>query len=63
MTDNELLLAISDIFDKKLKSELRAELQPIKEDIRELKEDVRVLTSVTRVIMIKWKLFSTMWIC
>ncbi len=50
MTDNELLLAISEIFDKKLKSELRAELRPIKEDIRELKEDVRVLKEDVRVL-------------
>ena len=33
MTDNELLLAISDLMDKKLKSEL----QPIKDDLQELK--------------------------
>ncbi|MBQ4523111.1 MAG: hypothetical protein IJA10_09200 [Lachnospiraceae bacterium] len=38
MTDNELLLAISDMLDTKLKSELK----PIKEDIRTLKEDVQI---------------------
>lgn len=37
MTDNELLLAISDLMDRKLKSELQAELQPIKDDLQELK--------------------------
>lgn len=35
MTDNEMLLAISDIFDKKLKSEL----EPIKSDIAEIKSE------------------------
>lgn len=33
MTDNELLLAISDMMDKKLKSEL----QPIRDDIRDIR--------------------------
>ncbi len=37
MVNNEWLLAISDMMDKKLKSEL----QPIRSDIREVKEDVR----------------------
>ena len=37
MTDNELLLAIGDLMDRKLKSELQAELQPIKDDIRNIK--------------------------
>ncbi len=37
MTDNELLLAIADLMDKKLKSELQAKLQPIKDDLQELK--------------------------
>lgn len=36
MTDNELLLAISDMLDKKLK----AELQPIKDDIQAMKADI-----------------------
>lgn len=36
MTDNELLLAISDIFDKKLQSAL----QPIKDDINSIKIDI-----------------------
>ena len=35
MTDNELLLAIGDLMDKKLKSELQAELQPIKDNMQE----------------------------
>ncbi|WP_310605156.1 hypothetical protein [Anaerosporobacter sp.] len=39
MSNNELLLAISDIFDKKLK----AELEPIKQDIAQMKaEQTRV---------------------
>lgn len=37
MSDNELLLAISNIMDRKLKSELQSELQPIKDDLQELK--------------------------
>ena len=40
MTDNELLLAISDMMDKKLKSTLQAELQPIKDDIRDMKQHI-----------------------
>lgn len=40
MTDNELLLAISDIMDRKLKSELQAELHPIKDDLQELKHRI-----------------------
>ncbi len=39
MTDSELLLAISGMLDKKLKSEL----QPIKSDIHDLKADVSQL--------------------
>ncbi len=37
MTDNELLLAISNMMDDKLKAELQAELQPLKDDIRDIK--------------------------
>lgn len=37
MTDNELLLAISDMMDKKLKSEL----QPIKNDLDNVKNDIK----------------------
>lgn len=40
MTNNELLMAMSEMMDKKLKSTLRAELQPIKDDIKELKDRV-----------------------
>lgn len=36
MTDNELLLAISDMIDKKLKSEL----QPFKNDLQETKNEI-----------------------
>ncbi|WP_455619509.1 hypothetical protein [Eisenbergiella sp.] len=37
MADNELLLAISDMLDRKLKSEL----QPVKDDIQSIKDDIR----------------------
>lgn len=37
MTDNELLLALSNMLDNKLK----AELQPIKNDIAAIKDEVR----------------------
>ena len=37
MTNNEMLLAISDMMDKKLQTELR----PIKEDIRDMKADMQ----------------------
>lgn len=46
MTDGELLLAISDMFDKKLKSEL----QPIKVDIQIIKEEqARIKEEQTRI--------------
>ena len=35
MTDNEMLLALSDLFDKKLK--------PVKDDVKTLKDDVKIL--------------------
>ena len=44
MTDNELLLAIADIMDKKIKSELHAELQPLKDDIRDIKLHLENIT-------------------
>jgi len=37
MTDNELLLALSDMMDVKLKTVLQTELQPLKDDIRYIK--------------------------
>ena len=37
MTNNEMLLAISDMMDKKLQTELR----PIKEDIQDMKADMQ----------------------
>ena len=40
MSENELLLAISDMMDVKIKSILQAELQPIKDDIRNIKLDI-----------------------
>ena len=36
MTDNELLLAISEMLDIKLKATLQAELQLLKDDIRDI---------------------------
>lgn len=39
MTDNELLLAMSEMMDTKLK----AELQPMKEDLRSVKDEVRIV--------------------
>ena len=45
MTDNELLLAIGDLMDRKLKSELQAELQPIKDEISFIKDDMTSLNS------------------
>lgn len=44
MTDNELLLAIADIMDKKIRSELQAELQPLKDDIRDIKLHLENIT-------------------
>ena len=44
MTDNELLLAIADLMDKKLKSALQAELQPVKNDIRDIKLHLENIT-------------------
>lgn len=40
MTDNELLLALSDLLETKFKAMLQAELQPIKDDIRDIKLDI-----------------------
>lgn len=40
MTDPELLLAMSDSLDTKLKSTLQAELQPLKDDIRDVKHRI-----------------------
>ena len=48
MTDNELLLALSNLFDKKL--------QPIKEDISELKD--RVASLETKVISLENRMAS-----
>lgn len=39
MTDNELLLAISDILDKKLSKEL----EPMKQDINDIRNDVQIV--------------------
>lgn len=40
MSDNELLLALSDILETKVKAMMQAELQPIKDDIRDIKLDI-----------------------
>lgn len=40
MSDNELLLALSDILETKVKAMMQAELQPIKDDIRDVKLDI-----------------------
>ena len=44
MTDNELLLALSDMIDVKLKTALQTELQPIKDDIRYIKVHLENVT-------------------
>ena len=43
MTDNEMLLAMSELLNTKLKSVLQAELQPLKDDIRDMKQDIRAI--------------------
>ena len=40
MTDNELLLALSDLLETKFKAMFQTELQPIKDDIRDIKLDI-----------------------
>ncbi|MCX4320961.1 MAG: hypothetical protein OSJ44_14785 [Lachnospiraceae bacterium] len=44
MTDNELLLALSDMIDIKLKTVLQTELQPLKDDIRNIKLHLENIT-------------------
>ncbi|MCM1127569.1 MAG: hypothetical protein NC429_14000 [Lachnospiraceae bacterium] len=44
MTDNELLLALSDMMDVKLKTALQTELQPLKDDIRYIKVHLENVT-------------------
>lgn len=51
MTDNELLLAISDMMDKKLK----AELGPMKADIRELQTDMKEVKSDVKQLQVEMK--------
>ena len=46
MTDNELLLAISGMMDKKLQSELR----PIKNDMQTMKNDMQMMRSDMRTM-------------
>ena len=43
MSDNELLLAIADIMDKKVKSALQSELQPLKDEIDSLKSEIATI--------------------
>ena len=56
MTDNELLLAISNMMDTKLEpvnkeiQELKGEIQGIKEDVKGLKEDVKGLKEDVEVL-------------
>ncbi len=56
MTDNELLLAISNMMDAKLEpvnneiQGIKGELQGIKGEIRDLKEDVQVLKEDVQVL-------------
>lgn len=50
MTDNELLLAMSNMLDMKLEEKLEEKLQPIREDMQELKEDVAVLKEEVHVL-------------
>lgn len=40
MSDNELLLAISDMLETKVKAILQTEFQPVKDDIRDIKIDI-----------------------
>lgn len=46
MTDNELLLAMSEMMDTKLK----AELQPMKEDLRSVKDEVQVVKNELQIV-------------
>lgn len=46
MTNEELLIALSDMLDQKLKSEL----QPIKDDVQEMKEDIRTLKAEMKIL-------------
>ena len=44
MTDNELLLAMSDLIDKKMTEQL----QPLKQDVRDMKQDIQGLKQESR---------------
>lgn len=44
MSDNELLLAISDLLNQKLKTEL----QPIKDDLQSVKDDLQSVKDDTK---------------
>ncbi|MBC5708074.1 hypothetical protein H8S75_08930 [Hungatella sp. L12] len=44
MTDNELLLAMSDLIDKKMTEQL----QPLKQDVRDMKQDIQELKQESR---------------
>lgn len=54
MTDNELLLAMSDMMDTKL----RAELQPLKNEIQDMRGEMQELRSEVRNEIHQLKLFQ-----
>ena len=52
MTDNEMLLAISDLFDKKLKP-VKDDVQTLKGDVKTLKDDVGTLTDDVKTLKLQ----------
>lgn len=69
MTDNELLLAMSDLLDTKLKAELqpirddihvlKGEMQEVKSDIRLLKKDVQTLKGDVQTLKTEMQVMKT----
>lgn len=58
MTDNELLLAISDMMDKKLKAELgpmKADIRELQTDMKEVKSDVKQLKADVKELQVEMK--------
>ncbi len=58
MTDNELLLAISDMMDKKLKAELgpmKADIRELQTDMKEVKSDVKQLKTDVKELQVEMK--------
>lgn len=49
MTDNELLLAMSDLIDKKMTEQL----QPLKQDVRDMKQDIQNIKQDIRKINLR----------